>query len=88
MKGRITVQLRPAILDVEGKAIARALGSLGFGEPAVRVGRVFEVDLGADFGADAEAARARLTEMAQKLLANPVMETFTIDVPTGTGGAP
>ena len=88
MKGRITVQLRSAILDVEGKAIARALGSLGFGEPAVRVGRVFEIDLGADFGGDRDAARARLTEMAQKLLANPVMETFTIEVLTGTGGAP
>lgn len=88
MKGRITVQLRPAILDVEGKAIARALGSLGFGEPAVRVGRVFEIDLGADFGTDAEAARVRLTEMAQKLLANPVMETFTVEVLTGPGGAP
>lgn len=81
MKGRITVQLKGGVLDVEGKAIARALGSLGFGDPGVRVGRVFEVDLGDTVGDDVEAARARLTEMAQKLLANPVMESFRVEVP-------
>lgn len=88
MKGLITVQLKSGVLDVEGKAIARALGSLGFGEPGVRVGRVFEVDLGDAVGSDAVAAEARLIEMAQKLLANPVMETFRVQVLPVTGERP
>lgn len=79
MKGRITVELKSGVLDVEGKAIGKALGSLGFGSPEVRVGRVFEVDLGTSV-ADAEAARHQLTEMARKLLANPVMESFRVEV--------
>ncbi|MCA9560796.1 MAG: phosphoribosylformylglycinamidine synthase subunit PurS [Myxococcales bacterium] len=77
MKGRVTVRLRPGVLDVQGKAIAHALADLGFGETEVRVGKVFEVSLDA---ADPDAARARLTEMADKLLANPVMESFEIEV--------
>ena len=88
MMGLITVQLKSGVLDVEGTAIARALGSLGFGAPAVRVGRVFEVDLGHVVGTDVAAAEARLTEMAQKLLANPVMETFRVQVLAPAGARP
>lgn len=77
MTGRITVQLKTGVLDTEGVAIGRALGTLGFGEVAVRVGRIFDVEVPGD---EPEAARARLTEMARKLLANPVMETFTVEL--------
>lgn len=77
MKGKVTVRLRPGVLDVQGKAIANALADLGFGDTEVRVGKVFEVSLDA---VDADAARARLTQMATDLLANPVMESFEIEV--------
>ena len=47
MKGRVTVRLKAGVLDVEGKAVAQALTRLGFGDAnAVRVGKVFEVELG------------------------------------------
>lgn len=77
MKGRVTVRLKPGVLDVQGKAIANALDSLGFTGADVRVGKVFEVVLDAP---DAQSARARLAEMAEKLLANPVMESWTVEV--------
>jgi phosphoribosylformylglycinamidine synthase len=78
MKGRVTVRLKPDVLDVEGKAVSGALARLGFDDTrGVRVGKVFEVDLG---DVDPAVARERLEAMARKLLANPVMETFTVEV--------
>lgn len=78
MKGKVTVRLKAGVLDVEGKAIEGALGKLGFdGVAAVRVGKVFEVELDET---DPEAAKAALTGMAKGLLANPVMETFQVEV--------
>jgi phosphoribosylformylglycinamidine synthase PurS subunit len=88
MKGRITVQLKAGVLDVEGTAIARALTSLGFDAPQVRVGRVFEVELGDAAAGDPGRARAILDEMARKLLANPVMERFEVEVVDTAAGAP
>lgn len=81
MKGRVTVRLKGGVLDVQGKAIAGALGGLGFdGVGDVRVGKVFEVELATG---DAAQAQAELTAMAEKLLSNPVMETFTVEVEPG-----
>ncbi len=81
MKGRVTVRLKGGVLDVQGKAIAGALGGLGFdGVGQVRVGKVFEVELTTD---DPSLARTQLAAMAEKLLANPVMESFTIEVNEG-----
>lgn len=81
MKGRVTVQLRPGVLDVQGKAIGQALRSLGFGAvEGVRAGKVFEVELG---GLDRDAALSALDAMADKLLANPVMETYTVELVDG-----
>ncbi len=77
ISGRVTVRLRPGVLDVQGQAVAGALGDLGFGPTRVRVGKVFEIEVDA---ADADAARVRLTEMATRLLANPVMEDFEVEV--------
>ncbi len=85
MKGRITVQLKSGVLDVEGAAIGRALQTLGFAGTSVRVGRTFEVDVPAE---TVEAARALLDDMARKLLANPVMETFRVEVLGDVGDAP
>ena len=78
MKARVQVTLKPGVLDPQGKAIQRALGALGFdGIDAVRQGKVIELDLAET---DPEAARARVQEMCEKLLANTVIETYTIEV--------
>lgn len=76
MKARIHVTLKSDVLDPQGKAIQRACGSLGYaGVRDVRQGKLFEVDLDAP---DEASARALLTELADKLLANPVIEDFEI----------
>ncbi|MCS6933250.1 MAG: phosphoribosylformylglycinamidine synthase subunit PurS [Acetobacteraceae bacterium] len=77
MKLRVTVMKKPGVLDPEGKAIGRALAHLGFaGVEEVRAGKVIELDLDAESEAAAEAA-AR--EMAERLLANGVIERFRIE---------
>jgi phosphoribosylformylglycinamidine synthase PurS subunit len=74
----VDVTLKPEILDPQGQAVANALPSLGFsGVRGVRVGKHFEIDL-AD-GVD-EARLADVRAMAEKLLANPVIEDFTVRV--------
>jgi phosphoribosylformylglycinamidine synthase PurS subunit len=77
VKAVVHVMLKPEVLDPQGKAIARASAALG--HPAVRAvrqGKVFEVELDAP---DAARARALLEELCQKLLANPVIEDFSIE---------
>ena len=77
MKIRVLVRLKPGILDVQGAAVKRALGGLGFADVAdLRVGKVIEVDVDA---ASADAARARVDEMCRKLLANPILEDYAIE---------
>jgi len=78
MKARVTVTLKPGILDPQGKAIEGALKSLGIdGVGSVRQGKVFDIDLAATDKAGAEAA---LKSACEKLLANMVVENFTIDI--------
>ena len=78
MKARVTVTLKPGILDPQGKAIEGALASLGFGGVAgVRQGKVFDIEL-AD--SDPAKARAALKQMCEALLANLVIEDYAIDV--------
>ncbi len=78
MRARVTVTLKPGVLDPQGLAIAGSLGSLGFsGVGAVRQGKIFDVDFEAP---DAEGARATLTAMCEKLLANTVIENYAIDI--------
>jgi phosphoribosylformylglycinamidine synthase len=78
MRARVHVTLKPGVLDPEGEAVRHALGALGFeGVGEVRVGKVIEVDL-AD--TDAAAARARVGEMCEKLLANTVIEAYTVEL--------
>ncbi len=77
MKLRVLVRLKAGILDVQGAAVKRALGGLGFADLAdLRVGKLIEVDVDAP---TMEAARARVDEMCRRLLANPVLEDYTIE---------
>ncbi len=78
MKARITVTLKPGVLDPQGKAIESALLGLGFsGADNVRQGKVIEMKLDE---ANEAAARAKVEEMCRKLLANPVMENYSIEM--------
>ena len=78
MKATVTVTLKPGVLDPQGKAIGHALHSLGFeGVGEVRVGKIIELSLAAT---DPQAARAEAEEMARKLLANTVIESFRVEI--------
>ena len=78
LKGVITVMLQPNVLDVQGQAVQGALKHLGFESvKQVRIGRQIEMILPTE---DHEMARTQLKEMAEKLLANPVIEDFQIDI--------
>ncbi len=78
MKARVTVMLKAGVLDVQGEAVRHALGSLGFaGVNGVRQGKVIELDLAET---DAAKARAVVTAMCDKLLANVVIESYQIEI--------
>ena len=75
----VDVMLKPEILDPQGQAIERALPSLGFDQVTnVRQGKHFELEIS---GADAQAVAEKV---ASTLLANPVIENFTVSV-VGSG---
>lgn len=75
MKATVHITLKTGVLDPQGKAIGHALGSLGFeGVGEVRQGKVIELDL-AD-GTD----EAQVKDMCEKLLANPVIEDYKIEM--------
>jgi phosphoribosylformylglycinamidine synthase len=76
VKALVYVTLKPDVLDPQGKAIARASGQLGYAAvKSVRQGKLFELELDAE---DEEGARRLVAEMADKLLANPVIEDHRI----------
>ncbi|HHL21660.1 MAG TPA: phosphoribosylformylglycinamidine synthase subunit PurS [Aliiroseovarius sp.] len=78
MKVRVDVMLKAGVLDPQGEAVRAALGNLGFeGVEKVRQGKLIELELAED---DPEVARARATEMADKLLANAVIESYRVTV--------
>lgn len=78
MKARVEVTLKNGVLDPQGKAIQHALGALGFdGVDGVRQGKLIELDL---TETDPEKARVALQEMCEKLLANTVIENYSIEV--------
>ncbi|HEY4253119.1 MAG TPA: phosphoribosylformylglycinamidine synthase subunit PurS [Roseomonas sp.] len=77
MKLRVIVMPKNGVLDPQGKAIAQALGTLGFdGVNDVRAGKVIELDVAET---DPARARAAAEEMARKLLANTVIESFRVE---------
>lgn len=78
MRARVFVTLKPSVFDPQGRTIADALHSLGYDAVAdVRQGKYFELDLQT---ADRSQARALAAEVADKLLANPVIESYRIEV--------
>ena len=78
LKGVITVMLQPNVLDVQGQAVQGALKHLGFESvEQVRIGRQIEMILPTE---DREMARTQLKEMAENLLANPLIEDFQIHI--------
>ncbi|WP_336056256.1 phosphoribosylformylglycinamidine synthase subunit PurS [Nitratireductor sp. CH_MIT9313-5] len=78
MKARVTVTLKNGVLDPQGKAIQSALGGLGFDSVnSVRQGKVFDVELATS---DKAAAESELKAMCEKLLANTVIEDYSIDI--------
>jgi phosphoribosylformylglycinamidine synthase PurS subunit len=79
MTARVYVTLKRGVLDPQGKAVGRALGTLGYDEVQdVRLGKYIEVHL--KEGTPAADARKRLEEMCQRLLANTVIEDYRIEV--------
>jgi phosphoribosylformylglycinamidine synthase len=78
MKARVHVRLKDGVLDPQGAAIGRALGQLGFtGVGEVRQGKMIELQLD---DTDRTEAEGRVRAMCERLLANPVIETYTIAI--------
>ena len=78
MRARVFVTLKPSVFDPQGTTVAEALHTLGFAAVKdVRQGKYFELDLDAN---TVEDTRRLASEAADKLLANPVIETYRIEV--------
>ena len=78
MKAIVTIMLKNGVLDPQGEAVRRALGSLGFeGVEGVRQGKVIELDLAS---LDRAAADTQVRAMCEKLLANTVIESYRIEI--------
>ncbi len=78
MKATVTITLKTGVLDPQGKAIEHALQALGFdGVNDVRQGKVIEIDLQET---DPEKAQTTVADMCGKLLANPVIEDYRIEI--------
>jgi phosphoribosylformylglycinamidine synthase PurS subunit len=79
MRATILVRPKEGILDPQGQAVEGALRQLGFGVSQARVGRVVDIEIEAD---NPGAARAELERMCERLLANPLIESYEIAVET------
>jgi len=78
MKAKVFVSLKPSILDPQGKTIAEALHTMGYASVQdVRQGKYFELDVDAT---SADQALSVASEVADKLLANPVIESYRVEV--------
>lgn len=78
MKARVHVFLKEGVLDPQGKAVANALKTLGFGEvESVRQGKFFDIETGP---VGPEESKERLEAYCRKLLVNPVIENFRVEV--------
>lgn len=85
MRARVFVTLKPSVFDPQGTTVAEALHVLGFaGVTDVRQGKYFELDIDAD---SAEDARRLASDAADKLLANPVIESYRIEIDANAKGA-
>jgi phosphoribosylformylglycinamidine synthase len=78
MKARVFVTLKPSVFDPQGHTITEALHQMGYGGVEdVRQGKYFELELP---GTSADQARSLAAEVAHKLLANPVIESYRVEV--------
>lgn len=78
MKAAVCVTIKQNVLDPQGKAVQNALQSLGFAEVSqVRIGKYIELELDTS---DVAAAEVRVKEICEKLLANPVVEDYRIEI--------
>lgn len=81
MKVRILVSLKPSVLDPQGQAVKNALLTLGYeAVKDVRQGKVFEIELQ---NTDRQTAEKLVPEIANKVLANPIIEKFTWEIIEG-----
>jgi phosphoribosylformylglycinamidine synthase PurS subunit len=77
-RARVFVTLKPSVFDPQGRTIADALHSMGYGAVGdVRQGKYFELDVTADSN---DAAKAVAAEVSHKLLANPVIESYRVEI--------
>ena len=80
MRATVTVELKPSVLDPQGKAIQHSLSSLGFfGVEDVRAGKLFRITL-ADSGQSRDHVESQLRQMCERLLANTVIENFSYTI--------
>jgi len=77
MKATVLVRPKPGILDPQGQAVESSLRHLGFAIDSARVGRLVDLEVEA---ADAADARAAIERMCDQLLANPLIESYEIEV--------
>ena len=81
MRARVFVTLKPSVFDPQGTTVADALHTLGYAAvKSVRQGKYFELDIDARTG---EEARRLASEAADKLLANPVIESYRVEIDSG-----
>jgi phosphoribosylformylglycinamidine synthase len=85
MRVRVFVTLKPSVFDPQGTTVAEALHTLGYSSVSgVRQGKYFELDIETQ---SADEARRVATEAADKLLANPVIESYRIEIQTSEAAA-
>jgi phosphoribosylformylglycinamidine synthase len=77
VKATVLVRPKPAILDPQGQAVGSALGHLGFDVKDARVGKVIDLDVDA---VDPAEAKAKVEEMCEQLLANPLIESYEVEI--------
>ena len=80
MRATVLVRPKPGILDPQGEAVGSSLRRLGFPVADARVGRLVDVEIDGD---DPAAAREQLERMCEQLLANPLIESYEIELPAG-----
>jgi phosphoribosylformylglycinamidine synthase subunit PurS len=77
MRATVLVRPKPGILDPQGEAVGSALGHLGFEVQDTRVGKVIDLEVEAT---DAATAKARVEQMCEQLLANPLIESYEVEI--------
>jgi phosphoribosylformylglycinamidine synthase len=77
VRARVLIRPKEGILDPQGQAVGSALGHLGFEVGSARVGKVIDLEVDAP---DAAAARAQVEKMCEQLLANPLLESYEVEI--------